>query len=70
MTGLSRRLVAVRPAVKIDSVSNIHSFFTDENGGVGVNKMYFISNGTLTTDQLGGATSTITYIITARILHK
>ena len=65
-----RRLVAVRPAVTINSLTNIHSCFTDESGGVGLNKIYFISNSTLTAEQLGGATSKITYISTARMLHK
>ena len=37
---------------------------------VGLNKIYFICNNTLTTEQLGRATTKIAYISTARSLHK
>ena len=37
---------------------------------IGLNKMCFICNNTLTTEQLGHATSKITDISTARVLHK
>ena len=37
---------------------------------VGFNKVHFIRNNTLTTEQLGRATTKTAYISTARILHK
>ena len=51
-----------RPAVTIDSLTNIHSCFTDGSVGVGLNTIYFISNSTLTAEHFGGATSKITFI--------